>query len=251
MPSFSTTRSELVFSGRIAISIRCSPAVKKQWSIAIATARGMMPRPAYSLVDPVADRGELRRAAHDVVDGQLAGEPAVDVDRERAASCPARASGAAGGPAAGTCAGWASTAGGTVASHGAARPRCAARTARHASPVGAARSAAAATSPRRRAATGQPALNGRSRRSARRRARRSGSSTASPSFTPPREPGRLTTRHAPTTPASPRDSAAVGTPLADAVRADRLGDAGHLAVEQRRGSPRASGRSGSGRCRRW
>ena len=46
-----------------------------------------------------------------------------------------------------------------------------------------------------------------------------------PSFTPPREPGRLTTRQSPTTPASPRDSAAVGTPLRDAVRADRLGDA--------------------------
>ena len=47
MPSFSTTRSDEVFSGRIATSIRCSPTGPKQWSIAIATARVMMPRPAY------------------------------------------------------------------------------------------------------------------------------------------------------------------------------------------------------------
>src|SRR5262249_55713255 len=38
-----------------------------------------------------------------------------------------------------------------------------------------------------------------------------GSSTARPSRTPPVEPGRLTIRVRPATPASPRDSAAVGT----------------------------------------
>ena len=64
---------------------------------------------------------------------------------------------------------------------------------------------------------------------------RIGRSTASPSFTPPREPGRLTTRQSPTTPARPRDSTAVGTPFGGAGGADRLGDAGHLAVEQRPG----------------
>ena len=43
----------------------------------------------------------------------------------------------------------------------------------------------------------------------------------------------------PATPASPRDSAAVAMPLRDAVRADRLGDAGHLAVEHRPGHLRS------------
>ena len=60
-------------------------------------------------------------------------------------------------------------------------------------------------------------------------------------------PGRLTTRQLPTTPARPRESAAVGTPFADAVRPDRLGDAGHLEVEQRPGLlGRAVGRRQAG-----
>src|SRR4051794_32932567 len=41
-----------------------------------------------------------------------------------------------------------------------------------------------------------------------------GASTARPSFTPPRDPGRFTTRACPHTPARPRESAAVGTPAA-------------------------------------
>ena len=41
------------------------------------------PAPGVVLVEPVADRGELRRAAHDVVDRHLAGEPSVHLDRER------------------------------------------------------------------------------------------------------------------------------------------------------------------------
>src|SRR3954452_22440666 len=42
-----------------------------------------------------------------------------------------------------------------------------------------------------------------------------GARTASPSLTPPREPGRFTINARPYTPASPRDSAAVGTPAAE------------------------------------
>ena len=79
---------------------------------------------------------------------------------------------------------------------------------------------------RRTSVAGQSSLiSGRPRRSARRACASTGSSTASPSLTPPVEPGRLTTRVRPATPASPRDSTAVGTPVRDAVRPDRLGDA--------------------------
>ena len=86
---------------------------------------------------------------------------------------------------------------------------------------------------------GQP-VNGRSPRPARRRARSTGRSTASPSFTPPREPGRLTTRQGPATPASPRESTAVGTPAATPCGPDRLGDPGDLAVQQRAGDLRGA-----------
>src|SRR6478735_2229970 len=44
--------------------------------------------------------------------------------------------------------------------------------------------------------------------------RTTGSRTPRPSFTPPREPGRFTTRQSPAIPARPRESIAVGTPLA-------------------------------------
>ena len=45
-PSFWTTRRLAVFSGRMLISTRCRPRAKKQWSAAIATATGVIPRPA-------------------------------------------------------------------------------------------------------------------------------------------------------------------------------------------------------------
>ena len=45
-PSFSTTRSEAAFSGRMLTSTRCRPTALKQWSAASATAVGMTPRPA-------------------------------------------------------------------------------------------------------------------------------------------------------------------------------------------------------------
>ena len=46
--------------------------------------RGRHHAPAGDVaVQPVPDRGELRGPAHDVVDGDLTREPAVDVDRER------------------------------------------------------------------------------------------------------------------------------------------------------------------------
>ena len=155
-------------------------------------------------VEPVADRGELRRAAHDVVDRQLAGEPAVDLDRERqlpALPGPARLQPRAPG-------------GGSVA-----RPSPAAR--RHGGvPAGSARRALRRRTRAPRAgrrgserpqrdlavtSSGRPAsraLNGRSRRSARRRAP-AGLDTASPSFTPPREPGEVDHEARPDDPGQP------------------------------------------------
>ena len=234
MPSFSTTRSELVFSGRMRDLDPVQPGAEKQWSIAIATAQRHDPAAGEPLVDPVADRGELRRAAHDVVDRHLAGELAVDLDRERHRRVLA----------------------GLPAQPADQRPegrRAARRTRRARSrPSGfsqaALRTADRHARPARRRWLERPQRDRRRGVSVTGHAGQwslpticstactsSGSSTARPSFTPPREPGRLTTRQSPTTPASPRDSAAVGTPLATPCAADRLGDAGHLAVEQRPG----------------
>ena len=113
--------------------------------------------------------------------------------------------------------------GGTVASHGRSQSGCAARTACQLVGVGPAQRADRPR-PATRSRAGHPGavpdrpVSGRSRRPARPRGGRRGSRTARPSFTPPREPGRLTTRQSPAIPARPRDSIAVGTPLADAVR---------------------------------
>ena len=61
----------------------------------------------------------------------------------------------------------------------------------------------------------------------------SGASTAIPSRTPPGEPGSVTTSDVPIVPATPRESTDVGT-LSRGDQPQRLGDAGHLALEQRR-----------------
>ena len=47
-PSFSTTRRDAWFSGRMDASSRCRPTTPKQWSTAMASTVGMMPRPAYA-----------------------------------------------------------------------------------------------------------------------------------------------------------------------------------------------------------
>ena len=141
---------------------------QKQWSITIATARGITPRPANSLVDPVADRGELRRAPHDVVDRHLAGEAAVDLDgegvRRAGAGLPVQPADQAPNVAAGPprrAARWRPT--------GSARPRCGAgRRARPARRDDA--SGRSVTSPARRQGRASRRLNGRSPRPARRRA---------------------------------------------------------------------------------
>ena len=91
---------------------------------------------------------------------------------------------------------------------------------------------------------------GRRRGSGPRRGPAAGSSTASPSLTPPVEPGRLTISVRPATPARPRESAAVGT-FAQPVGADGLGDARRSRSPGPRGSPRGCGRWARCRCRRW
>ena len=220
-----------------------------------ATARGATPRPADLGGDPVADRGPLRRAAGHVADRDLAGETSVHLDDERQALAQpglvqqgprddlVRTTGAAPCPAAR----WRPTA---AASRGCGRGRPATRR----RPTGAAARTTTPSTPAGRASRGRdPAgpLSGRSRRPAPPRGARRARGRRGASFTPPREPGRLTTRQSPATPARPRESIAVGTPLA--TPAARIASAmpGHLAVEQRPRSPRASGRWGSGRCRRW
>ena len=66
----------------------------------------------------------------------------------------------------------------------------------------------------------------------------SGPRTASPSRTPPVEPGRLTISVRPAVPARPRESTAVGDAVLRAVPADRLGDARAPRGRARAGSPR-------------
>ena len=195
-----------------------------------------MPRPANSLVEPVADRGELRGAADDVVDRHLADERAVDLDRERHRR-PGAGQPRSRRTSARKDAGRPSRRAGRWRPRAPARRRCATPGLAPAPSRRTAVQRAARVDARRRLQRDRPLprVSGRSRRPAPTACTSSGSSTARPSFTPPREPGRLTTRQVPTTPASPRESAAVGTPFADAVRPDRLGDAGHLAVEQRAG----------------
>ena len=178
------------------------------------------------LVDPVADLAPARGAADDVGDGELAGERAVDGDRER--QRPALAGLAV-----------------QVAHQGPERPRArrcprAARVASHGAQPGRRCGDGPRTRPWRRRHRQRPephpagaqldppratSLSGRSPRSAPPRAAAAGTTTARPSLTPPRDPGRLTTSACPLTPARPRDSAAVGMPLRGAVGPDRLGDA--------------------------
>ena len=232
-PSFSTTRSELVFSGRIAISIRCSPAVKKQWSIAIATARGIDAAAGVLLVDPVADRGELRRAAHDVVDRDLAGEPAVDLDRERDV-VPGRAM-----PVQppdqlrGTSSAGRRRRAGRSRPTASARRRCGCRASRHAAVRRSSASGRSVTSPAVSRA-GQPAqwslptICSTACTSI-------GSSTAEPVLHAAARAGQVDDQAAAGDAGQPARQRRGRDALGDAVRADRLGDAGHLAVEQRPG----------------
>ena len=187
----------------------------KQWSMTMRHRQRHHAAAGVPPVEPVADRGELRRAAHDVVDRDLAGEPAVDVDRERHAQRPARASRSRRRTSARNVAGRSAPPGGTVASHGRSQSALARRAACQAwaSPcverpdgdltVGAGWPATPA--PGSMVAPDDlldgvledraPAPRGR----------------PSPR---PASPGRLTTRQLPITPARPRDSAAAGMPFA-------------------------------------
>ena len=95
-------------------------------------------------------------------------------------------------------------------------------------------------SPTRPCARGRPARRSRERGSVVAaadlvdRVPRIGAEHGEPVLHAARRAGQVHHERAPATPASPRESAAVGTPCR-AVRADRLGDAGHLEVEQRPG----------------
>ena len=58
-------------------------ATSNAWSVASATAVGMIPRPASSCADPVPDVRSPQRAVLDAADGQLPDQPAVVGDDER------------------------------------------------------------------------------------------------------------------------------------------------------------------------
>src|SRR6478735_454330 len=162
------------------------------------------------LVDPVADRGELRGAADDVADSQLAHEPALVLDDERKLS---------------TCPGLAAH----LAHHGGEAPRLGLRLGRcggvpatepervglsHATPhvpvvLGDGPQPHPAGHEVDRPAGAQWSLPTICSTACCSR----GTTTARPSLTPPREPGRLTTSACAIVPATPRDRAAVATPL--------------------------------------
>ena len=74
--------------------------------------------------------------------------------------------------------------------------------------------------------------------------------TATPSRHPPGDPGRLTISVRPASPATPRESTAVGHAVRRAVRADRLGDARHRRSITRAVTSGVS-RWARARCHRW
>ena len=82
-PSFSTTRSDAVFSGRMLTSSRCRPTAPE------AVVGGQRHRGRHHaaagdpLVDPVADVRRAQRAPGDAADGELPDQPAVVGDDER------------------------------------------------------------------------------------------------------------------------------------------------------------------------
>ena len=94
-------------------------------------------------------------------------------------------------------------------------------------------------------------LNGRLRQPDPRRGR---GSAAAPRARPSlrrASPGRFTTRQLPDDPGETARQHRCRDAVGDAVRADRLGDAGHLEVEQRAGDLGGAVRRVSGRCLRW
>ena len=64
------------------ISSRCRSSWSKANAASTTTLSAIRPCPARALVDPVADRAALHRAAHDVVEVDLAGQSLVDEDAE-------------------------------------------------------------------------------------------------------------------------------------------------------------------------
>ena len=203
----------------MATSMRCSPTVAE--AVVDDQRHGARHDAAAGvlLVEPVADRGELRRAAHDVVDRHLSGEAAVDLDRERHVWPCARLAAQPRAPAGGTLparapapgrARWRPTA--------AARRRCGCAGSRQRVAVASGRAAGATTSPcdepRRPAAGSVVAPDDLLDRVPQHRLeRRRGAS-----FTPPREPGRLTTRQVADHAGQPARQHRGRHALADAVR---------------------------------
>ena len=210
--------------------------------------------PGVAPVDPVADLRPPRRAADDVGDRQLPGEHVVDGDRERQrpalAGLPAQVA--------------------DQRPEGARRGRC--RPAARWPPTGAASRRCGGAPRSRRARRSPPAAGARpgpARSSTRHGAPRvtgsvvapddlldrvhaaAGTTTASPSLTPPREPGRFTTSACPHDAGQPARQRRGGDALADAVRPDRLGDARHLAVEQRPGDLGGQVGRGEAGAARW
>ena len=148
----------------------------------------------------------------------LPDEPAVDADDERQHAGRPAPRGRSGARAARNRSPAASPSG-AVASHGPSHWRLAARSASH-SRRSRRRSAAEQRS-RSPAGVAPWSVDGPAATISGRRPRicesawaTTGSSTASPSRTPPVDPGRLTTRVGRRRPATPRDSMAVGTPAA-------------------------------------
>ena len=200
-----------MFSGRIATSMRCRPSSSRQWSTTSATAVGMC-RPhaaGRSSSRPARSSRSHRRCC----DGDLAGEHVVDGERERQAR-PSRAWRRRSRTIARKVRGAEASPGGTVASHGFSHSALRRRTSFHAraSLVASGRSPTRPARRWTRQAFSGARFNGRSRRSARRRAEQR-DEHGEPVLDAPAGPGRFTTSAWPRTPASPRDSAAVGTPL--------------------------------------
>ena len=71
------------FSGRMFTSIRCMPSAEEAVVAAIATACGVIPRPATARSTQYPICADAQRAPHDPAHRDLAGEPPVVLDRER------------------------------------------------------------------------------------------------------------------------------------------------------------------------
>ena len=148
------------------------------------------------LIDPIADRRKLRRASHDVVHRQLAGEGTRDLDRERhgraLARHPPEPSHQLG--KAGLLLRRIGGDGGVPHHQPLVVPPA------HLTPRG---GVVGVEGPQQQITVSQsnrPADQWSLPTICSTACTTIGSSTASASFTPPREPGRLTTRHSPTTP---------------------------------------------------